>query len=177
VSTTLLCQAKYCVHTYFSASCDLSYKSKKYVITIQLYLSYKSKKYVITIQLDLSYKGKKYVINNSNANVQNTVDQSYYNVLCQPHYCVKQNTVSTLTFDILWFNFPLLTCSSHILMFHSVYVITIQLYLSYKSKKYVITIQLDLSYKGKKYVINNSNAPLKYSLVERLDKYISVMQT
>jgi hypothetical protein len=57
------------------------------------------------------------------------------------------------------------------------YVITIQLYLSYKSKKYVITIQLDLSYKGKKYVINNSNAPLKYSLVERLDKYISVMQT
>ena len=48
--------------------------------------------------------------------------------------------------------------------------------LSYKSKKYVITIQLDLSYKGKKYVINNSNAPLKYSLVERLEKYISVMQ-
>ena len=37
-------------------------------------------------------------------------------LLCPAMYCVKQNTVSTLALDIHLFNFPLLTCSGHIMM-------------------------------------------------------------
>ena len=37
-------------------------------------------------------------------------------LLCPAMYCVKQNTVSTLALDIHLFNFPLLTCSGHIML-------------------------------------------------------------
>jgi len=45
-------------------------------------------------------------------------------LLCQTHYCVKQNTVSTLAFNVYLFNFSLLTYCGRLMIFSAFPFIT-----------------------------------------------------